>query len=351
MKPLRLTLNEARARSVLARQGRGLSLELGARWAVALQPLPLAEAPADWAAAWTLAAEWGGARFAIRVNEAALTAWAEAASAPALQFDGLPPELLALAFEQAWRQLADALVPLRRGSPRLLSLQPGTVFTGLPHRIAATLERADGQARIDAEIATDALGLLLAAGTLAQRPAPAGDAPANLPLRCRLELGRTLLPARDARSLRTGDLVIIHERWCETGDAGTMRLVLTTQGGTPTTGVPAAWRIELGGGRVHLIDAWSPPVTATAADNPASDTAVSLDAVPVSLSFDLGELLLPLAELRALAPGQSFDLGRPLAAAVQVRANGALIGWGELLEIDGRLGVALTQIGSGGEGA
>ena len=48
-----------------------------------------------------------------------------------------------------------------------------------------------------------------------------------------------------------------------------------------------------------------------------------------------------------VAPKESFDLGRPLADAVRVRANGALVALGELVEIDGRLGVALTRIGAG----
>lgn len=87
------------------------------------------------------------------------------------------------------------------------------------------------------------------------------------------------------------------------------------------------------------------PVPETAATG-ADETPSALDDVPVALSFDLGELQLPLSELRHLAPGQSFDLGRPLAGAVRVRANGALIALGELVEIDGRLGVALTQIGA-----
>ena len=54
---------------------------------------------------------------------------------------------------------------------------------------------------------------------------------------------------------------------------------------------------------------------------------------------------MPLGQLGQLAVGQSFDLGRPLAGAVRVRANGALVALGELVEIDGRLGVALTQLG------
>lgn len=345
MKPPRLTLNESRARAVLARQGGRLPLDLGVPWVATLQPLPLAEAPADWAQAWTLQAEWGGARFAIRVPEAALTLWAESGLGEPAELNALPPELVALALEQAWRQLAAALVPLRRGTARLATVQPGPVAASslgaLPHRMAVALQRADGQAGFDAEIATDALGLLLVAGALAQRPAAAGEPPSDLPMPCRLLLGCSALPQAQARALRVGDVVLFHERWLAHDKDGTARLVLATQG-------QVGWRIALADDRVHLIEPWSLPVTAPAA---AEDSPVALDAVPVTLSFDIGTLTLPLSELRQLAAGQSFDLGRPLAGAVQVRANGALVGVGELVEIDGRLGVSLTQLGGPAESA
>lgn len=342
---------------MLARHGSGLALDLGAPWLASLQPLPLSEAPAEWASAWTLQAEWGGARFAIRVPEAALTTWAETGTGTgtgtALELNALPFELLALALEQAWRQLAAALAPLRRGNARLSTVQPGTAMAGLPHRVAVALQRADGPsalsidgpAAFDAEIATDALGLLLVAGALAQRPALPSEPQAALPMPCRLALGCSSLTQAQAAALRIGDVVLFHSSWCEHASDGTARLLLSTQG-------QAGWRIQLAGDRVHLIEAWSPLVPTLAADNPStSETPVPLDAVPVTLSFDLGELTLPLSALRQLAPGQSFELGRPLAGAVRVRANGALVGVGELVEIDGRLGVALTQLGTEAKGA
>ena len=63
------------------------------------------------------------------------------------------------------------------------------------------------------------------------------------------------------------------------------------------------------------------------------------------MTFDLGERLLSLGELRTLQVGQSFDLNRPLSGAVYVRVNGALIGMGDLVEIDGQVGVTLTALG------
>ncbi|GAB1387144.1 hypothetical protein MASR1M59_22920 [Melaminivora sp.] len=74
----------------------------------------------------------------------------------------------------------------------------------------------------------------------------------------------------------------------------------------------------------------------------------SLADLPVRLSFDLGELTLTLAQLQALQPGQALALGRPLAGAVQVRANGVLIGAGELVQIDGQLGVSLSHLWADG---
>jgi len=80
------------------------------------------------------------------------------------------------------------------------------------------------------------------------------------------------------------------------------------------------------------------------ATDPSPVAAASFDAIPVRLSFDLGEIHLTLAELRALQPGQTIRLGHPVASAVRIRANGALIGEGELIEIDGLLGVSVSQL-------
>lgn len=347
--PPRLSLNEARSRSLIGRLGRALPLDLGAPWLATLTPQPLSEGPAAWGEAWTLEAEWGGARFALRLPSPALALWAEAADGSGVQFGELPHELRALALEAAWRQLAAALSPLKRGSARLMAVHapdaPAPVAPG-PHRIGVELVAPAAGERFDVEVATDALGLLLVGGAVATRtppPGPQSEPPAEVPVRAQLAIGRAVLPQAEAAALRRGDVVLFAETWLQPESDGTTRLWLATHhaGGLP---------VRLEGTRVHILQAWSPrpmsPAPDTAAAGP-DETTSALDDVPVGLSFDLGELQLPLSELRHLAPGQSFDLGRPLAGAVRVRANGALIGWGELVEIDGRLGVALTQVGPG----
>eukprot|EP00887_Chlorella_sp_A99_P004404 scaffold39.g4404.t1 len=91
-----------------------------------------------------------------------------------------------------------------------------------------------------------------------------------------------------------------------------------------------------------MNDTQQPPTV----EEPATGAAFDVNAVPVRVTFELGERQLTLGELRLLQPGQTFDLARPLAEGpVIVRANGAWLGTGDLVEIEGRIGVTLRTLG------
>jgi type III secretion protein Q len=89
---------------------------------------------------------------------------------------------------------------------------------------------------------------------------------------------------------------------------------------------------------------------ASDADKPSADgsstvvPAAALEELPLRLVFDLGELELSLAELRTMVPGQVIDLARQPGNAVRVSINGRRIGAGEIVEIEGRLGVRITEL-------
>lgn len=70
----------------------------------------------------------------------------------------------------------------------------------------------------------------------------------------------------------------------------------------------------------------------------------SLDQLPVRLSFDLGERVVTLAELQALDSGSALPLDRPLQDFVTIRANGAIVGEGQLVDMDGQLGVMVSRL-------
>ena len=71
--------------------------------------------------------------------------------------------------------------------------------------------------------------------------------------------------------------------------------------------------------------------------------AIDVDTLPVRLVFVAGETEVALRDLQALAPGFVFDLRQPVDRHVEVRANGRAIATGELIEIDGRVGVCVLD--------
>lgn len=67
-----------------------------------------------------------------------------------------------------------------------------------------------------------------------------------------------------------------------------------------------------------------------------------LSTLPVRLHIVLGQLELSLAELDALAPGSIVELDRGKSEPVQLAINGKVAGQGELVEVEGKLGVRIT---------
>lgn len=76
----------------------------------------------------------------------------------------------------------------------------------------------------------------------------------------------------------------------------------------------------------------------------SQQTLAQLDELPVTVSFDLGESALALREVKLLQPGYAFELARGLERPVTVRANGAIVGSGELIQVGDCLGVRLVEL-------
>jgi type III secretion protein Q len=77
----------------------------------------------------------------------------------------------------------------------------------------------------------------------------------------------------------------------------------------------------------------------------ASDLAGlgSLDTVPVTIEFELGKVRMPLGELRQLGAGAvlPFEGGSP--ASVAIVSSGCTLGRGEIVDVNGQLGIRITQ--------
>lgn len=68
------------------------------------------------------------------------------------------------------------------------------------------------------------------------------------------------------------------------------------------------------------------------------------DEAHVELVVQLGTTRLTLRQLGELVPGSIVALGRPLAGPYEVRAAGRLIGQGELVDVDGEVGVRIVSL-------
>lgn len=356
--PFRLSRNEAQARTIIAQRGRDISLRVGqTAWQLDVEPLveepgTFFSAPAE---AWTLELTWAGARFFIQLPAAGATQLVE----PLLDgaaLDDLPAALSQVVLEAALSDATKLLQALGHGIPRFerVARHQGDSGAPWPHVCRLHLQARQSSAAIAGVLRTTAAGLLVIARLVSQRkplPNPASEAFA---IRLRAEIGVTTLTADVAAdllpSLEPGDVLLMAH--CYLGAQRVLWLSADGVGGLhvqvpPTDGAPDAPTLT-------IIRSWTDSMpTPEATDTPDgmfddSDgltmTAASPDKIPVRLSFDVGSVTLTLSEARALQPGQVVTLGHPLCGPVNIRANGALIGDGDLVEIDGELGVSIRAI-------
>lgn len=71
-----------------------------------------------------------------------------------------------------------------------------------------------------------------------------------------------------------------------------------------------------------------------------------LEQLPVRVSVTLGQVTLSAADVLRLAPGAVIELREPLGGPVEVLAGGRPFARGELVEVDGALGVRITSLAS-----
>ncbi|HLH52290.1 MAG TPA: flagellar motor switch protein FliN, partial [Verrucomicrobiae bacterium] len=66
--------------------------------------------------------------------------------------------------------------------------------------------------------------------------------------------------------------------------------------------------------------------------------------VPVSLTIELGSCQLPMREVLQLAVGSVIQLEKAADAPIELSVNGKLIARGEVVVIEDRYGVKITEV-------
>lgn len=157
-----------------------------------------------------------------------------------------------------------------------------------------------------------------------------------------------LVPMRDWRALRPGDVIVA-------GHRGHPPACIARAAGRDWPLAPAA-----GGWSVHGAPLPTPAFTKepamdekTQADRPHADgqepdaapaAADPARSLPVQVEFELGRTEMSVGELADLQPGYVFTLGAVVEGNnVVIRANGRAVGRGELVAVGDTLGVRLLS--------
>jgi type III secretion system YscQ/HrcQ family protein len=163
----------------------------------------------------------------------------------------------------------------------------------------------------------------------------------DLPIGMSAQIPGPRLPVQRLRTVRPGDTIVLGS------SAAAFSRIELRRGGV--TGFRAAYRSA---GLQITSRAYSDYQTVPeendvniskidSTESTMSDESVS---VPIALDFEIGKLTMTLDEASELQPGYIFAMPEPAAGTnVRIRANGTVIGHGELLVVGETLGVCVTR--------
>jgi flagellar motor switch protein FliN/FliY len=66
--------------------------------------------------------------------------------------------------------------------------------------------------------------------------------------------------------------------------------------------------------------------------------------VRVEVSAVLGTAMMPIAQILKLGRGAVVELNRKVGEPIELRANEALVGYGEIVVVDDKLGITMTEV-------
>ncbi|MCP3877887.1 MAG: YscQ/HrcQ family type III secretion apparatus protein [Sulfitobacter sp.] len=181
----------------------------------------------------------------------------------------------------------------------------------------------------------DAATALLIAGLDHTPPAASLQDWSRLPLDATVEIGQTDLRMLELKALEPGDLILLPP-----GAPAYENELIVRHRRRPI----ATAHLD---GHTLTVDRLLESVMA---GNTAPNTQETLpggldpESVEVRLTFDLGQLSISLGDLQQIQPGYNFELDMPAMASVRIRAGDQVIGRGELIQIEERLGVRVTEL-------
>jgi flagellar motor switch/type III secretory pathway protein FliN len=184
--------------------------------------------------------------------------------------------------------------------------------------------------------------------------------PRELEIELPLVIGLCLTHAAELASLAIGDAWSCGEGWWIAPD-GTGMAVLAPPGARAGVRVafPGPGQIVLGGETVQLpmdversiAEGGSGAAEVPSGQSPPASTAQSLEELvadaPVVVRVELGAVSMLAREWAALRPGDVVPLAKRVAEPAVLRVAGREVARGELVDIDGELGVRIRELSNG----
>jgi type III secretion protein Q len=296
-------------------------------WRFALQP-----AGALPPAVRYLHVEWGGARVILGLDESVVQAISDVAL-PGHSVLQWPQDVAMAAIEFSAELLSVAVETASRKSLHCVGWRTARPDEAGFERYAWSA--SNDQRRLEGEIWLDAVACRYLAAQLREHPTGSDDSRLGdwdaLPLVLRLSVGWVDLPASTLPQIELRDVLMLDE--CLLSHGGQQLLL--------HLGAQLGLSCEIEGQSLRVLEGVQ-EIMSDATVSLAGAAGV-LDDIPVRLSFDVGEREISLGDLRSIQPGYVFNLGRDPRGLVSIRANGRLIGEGELVDIEGRLGVSVLR--------
>ncbi len=164
-----------------------------------------------------------------------------------------------------------------------------------------------------------------------------------IPLALWADAGTACLDLATLRSLGRGDVIVLSrsDMWFAR-DAEFRGLARVRVEGSTTALVCRADRDRL---EVEAIEC-TPEPSMTAGrriESPGAERALARDA-PIELAVEIARFRVRLDELERLAPGDVLVTGRRIGERVTLRAAGVAVAEGELVDVEGELGIRILRL-------
>ncbi len=159
---------------------------------------------------------------------------------------------------------------------------------------------------------------VVVAERIVQRLPPLEEPPLpDVLVRLPVTSGRARLTVAQIEGLRVGDVVVFFDAQTRVS-AGTLHARASRDG--------ARLRLETLFGKEAM-------------------TSDVMDHAEVEITVQIGRAVVPVRELAALQPGSVLELDRPIAGPVDLHVGDRRIARGEIVDVEGRLGVRIRELG------